>query len=339
MKATKSEKEYLEIINDFNGNAFFPNINSVQEGFEYFDSSEYLLKSNGSKNPIVNKLKAMDIKNAFHMIGYMGKYVKSIMTNISEGYNQAKDYMKSTTNHTTINEVKWQELKDYAWDNWKVKIGFTKVPEEYIFEGKAILFKYAIVCIQEMNKTNIDKAPSIEAGGEVMKVYNSLGIAANDISNFLNNRGYKTYANHPLGGLVDTTPLADKAGLGCIGHNGLLINEEFGSRCRIAPIFIEEKAFDYTDSNRHDWVHDFCMNCRRCEKSCVTGAILHDEIKVSDKIDAHKDRYRTIDREKCFPFFNKALGCSVCIKVCPFSNPEAYKKLEKAHIIKVGREV
>ena len=38
---------------------------------------------------------------------------------------------------------------------------------------------------------------------------------------------------------------------------------------------------------------------------------------------------KSIDREKCFPYFFKTVGCSVCIKVCPFAKgKQAYEKLK-----------
>ena len=34
-----------------------------------------------------------------------------------------------------------------------------------------------------------------------------------------------------------------------------------------------------------------------------------------------------LDNAKCFPYFAKFHGCSVCIKVCPF-NQQSYQKIK-----------
>ena len=43
----------------------------------------------------------------------------------------------------TEREELWNSLTEYAWEKHRVVVGFTEVPQEYIFEGKAIPFKYA----------------------------------------------------------------------------------------------------------------------------------------------------------------------------------------------------
>lgn len=166
---------------------------------------------------------------------------------------------------------------------------------------------------------------------EVMKVYGTLGFAVNDIANWLRNT-YKIdcHSNHPLGGLVNTVPLAEKAGMGYFGHNGLLITKEFGQRQRIAPIFIDSEIFPYTDSNEHQWIAEFCKTCRKCERNCPTGAILETKKEKDQVLEGIGRRVTSIDKEKCFPYFAKTMGCGVCIKSCPFSQGgDTYERLKK----------
>ena len=225
----------------------------------------------------------------------------------------------------------WQSLSDYAMEKWRVKLGFTEVPAELIFRDKAILFKYALVAIQEMDKEKINTAPALDAGEEVLAVYNTLGLAVNDIARWLR-KEYDIHcqANHPLGGLVNTVPLAVKAGLGWYGSNGLLITPEYGQRQRIAPIFIGDPIFKFTDSDQHKWIETYCAICRRCEKACPTGAILTQKIYHNEKIEGIGPARTCIDREKCYPYFNETLGCSICVKVCPFSRANgSYEHLKK----------
>jgi epoxyqueuosine reductase QueG len=110
---------------------------------------------------------------------------------------------------------------------------------------------------------------------------------------------------------------------------GCLITPEFGPRQRLAPIFIEGKIFEYTDNNEHDWIENYCKKCRNCQKNCPTEAI-YDERTISIKEIPGIGATKTcINRDKCFPYFSKTLGCSICIKVCPFSNgPKTYLALK-----------
>ena len=266
-----------------------------------------------------------------------------IMRGINEGFYDTKYLLKRLEKGESIstdsngllesypNTKVWEDLTAYAWEKWKVKIGFTKMPEELIFKGKGVLYNNALIFMQEMDKEEIAKAPEMEASYEVMGVYASLGFAVNDIANWLRNK-YKIdcHSNHPLNGLANTVPLAVKAGMGYFGHNGLLITKEFGSRHRIAPIFIDSKLFAYTDSDEHNWIAEFCKTCKKCERDCPTGAILENKKGKNQVLEGIGRRTTSIDREKCFPYFTKTMGCSVCIKACPFSKGEdTYERLKK----------
>jgi epoxyqueuosine reductase QueG len=196
-----------------------------------------------------------------------------------------------------------------------------------------VLFRHALVFMQEMNKDKIDTAPGIKAGDETIRIYAELGEAVADIADWLRSKGIRSQAVHPLGGLVVTPPLAGKAGLGGQGMHGFLITPEFGPRQRLAPIFIEGKLFEYTDNDEHIWIEQYCKNCRICQKECPTDAILDERVISVENIPGFGALKTCIDREKCFPYFAETLGCSICVKVCPFSNgKETYEKLKNTII-------
>jgi ferredoxin len=264
------------------------------------------------------------------------------MGGIRDGFRDADDLVREIVNNEKItsnfdvdanSDDIWLKLNNYAWDKWQLKIGFTHMPSQLIFKGKGVLFPYTIVCMQEMKKSEIDKAPALEAGQEVQRVYAELGIAVNDIANWLRKTyNIKCHANHPLGGLVNTTPLATKAGMGWQGRNGLLITPEYGQRVRIAPIFVESKLFEYTDSREHEWIENFCESCGLCERSCPSQAIFSEKVIAQTDIEGLGQTRTCIDREKCYVYFNQTLGCSVCVKVCPFSKANGiYDKLKMSY--------
>ncbi|TFF63577.1 MAG: 4Fe-4S dicluster domain-containing protein [Promethearchaeota archaeon] len=339
---SREEVKFLSMSRKYPDQFLLAETQSKQEGFEY-------LYSGMSKKEIISRISTMlGLRSDLGFFGKL-KMVKTMVRNFirifkgrKEGFKDIHSYYQELKKSGTLTSSKvsnlidsypnkslWEQLSAYAKHKWKVHIGFTKLPPKLIFKDKAVLFKHVLICIQEMNKEKIKQAPKIAAGGEVIKTYGTLGLAVNDIARWLRSKGIKSHANHPLGGLVNTPPLAGKAGMGWRGKHGLLITPEFGPRHRIAPIFIEKKIFKYTDTQEHRWIEQWCETCGKCQRACPTQAI-QSNAKVSiEGIPAIGRTKTCIDREKCFPYFNKTLGCSVCIKVCPFSKGiDAYIRLK-----------
>ena len=230
----------------------------------------------------------------------------------------------------------WNELKTYVLKKWGiVNIGFTFVPHELIFKDRFILFPYALVLIYEMKKKRIKQAPRAIAGFETYRTYKSLGKAVLDIGKWLRKRGIKCQPNHPLGGLVSYVPLAGKAGLGWQGMNGLLITPEFGQSQRIAPIYVEKPIFPFTDSTEHAWIEEYCKTCKLCQKYCPPDAIQETKVVYKTNVETIGRLARCLDPIKCHPQFVKMAGCSICVKVCPFSAGEGIYNKIKARMEKI----
>lgn len=260
------------------------------------------------------------------------KDITPVLEDIQEGnYTRPGDDLVSTD---YPNQELWNEITSYALRRHGItSIGFTKVPNEFIFKDRGILYRHAIVLCQEQKKEEIDKAPDIAAGAEVQRIYNTLGRASLDVSRWLRKKGFVLQGDHPSGGLVNFVPLAAKAGLGSIGHNGLLITPEYGQRVRITAIYTAEKIFEYTDHTDHNWIHKYCDLCTRCINKCPTDAIYRERQPLRDGVEGFGEMKVCIDNEKCFPYFAKTLGCNICVKVCPFSKSnEMYDRLHKVWI-------
>ncbi|WDV47616.1 4Fe-4S dicluster domain-containing protein [Clostridiaceae bacterium M8S5] len=332
------EEKYIERIKKFPNQILDEHEYAIQQGFSYFASDKYKDKFIGKPPKGVKKKMIRDaIAGKAPLLGVFSNMLGTIRGMI-QNFKDAEEYVvelektgRIVDESSICSESVWQELQKYAWDKHNVLIGFTEVPREYIFKRKALLFKYAIVCIQEMKEEAINKAPLIEASYEALRVYNSLGKATNDMTRWLKeNHGIKCMACSPMGGLVDTVPLAQKAGLGGVGHNGLLITPQFGPRQRISVIFVNRPIFDFTDSKEHLWINEFCKNCRTCERKCEANAIYTNKIKNDTT-----GFVTSIDREKCYPYFSKTGGCGVCIKVCPFSKGNSsYEKIKDRYFSK-----
>jgi epoxyqueuosine reductase len=115
--------------------------------------------------------------------------------------------------------------------------------------------------------------------------------------------------------------LAQKAGLGWIGKNSMLINQKFGSFCFIGELFLD------IDLKYSQEVENQCSKCENCLKNCPAKAIVAPKV-----IDARRClSYLTIEHRGEIPcefkslLGNRVFGCDACNDVCP------YNKTSPAH--------
>jgi epoxyqueuosine reductase len=121
---------------------------------------------------------------------------------------------------------------------------------------------------------------------------------------------------------VDTGPLSDRAlaanaGLGWIGKNGMLIDEEIGSY-----VFIGTLLTSLENDMRGATVADRCGTCTRCIDACPTDAILPNRTIASEDCIS----YATIEHRGALPDIDLAgnvFGCDICQEVCPWNEHPA----------------
>jgi epoxyqueuosine reductase len=237
---------------------------------------------------------------------------------INESLKSLKDNPEKPNTH--VEDGLLDEVRSLAFRMGASSMGYTKVSPSWVFQYKAISYANAIVFAMEMDKPSIDTAPSVACMKTVMETYRDQGRIANKIASFLRKHDFGAHAGHPLMGLALYPPMAQSAGLGWIGLNGIIITPEHGPRVRLAAVFTSIENLPFANENEHSWIEGYCNSCRVCIKECPPHA-LYGEPVLHDS-----GRLTYVENELCFPYFDDYYGCSVCVKVCPF-NHVAYEKL------------
>jgi len=119
---------------------------------------------------------------------------------------------------------------------------------------------------------------------------------------------------------TDTGPLIEKelaqrAGLGWIGKNTLLITEEFGSWVFLGEILVDiELKPDDPAENR-------CGDCDLCISSCPNKALVEPYTLDTEKCTAFQTVKKKGELPSWFPNKNNdyIFGCDICQEVCPYN--------------------
>jgi epoxyqueuosine reductase len=136
------------------------------------------------------------------------------------------------------------------------------------------------------------------------------------LAEFLSGNGALLAKSYADAGPVPERELAQRAGLGWIGKNTMLINPAAGSFFFIGSIFTDlELTLD------PPFELDRCGSCTRCLEACPTEALLEPRLLDATRCIS----YLTIEQRGPIPpdlaqrFHGYAFGCDICNDVCPWN--------------------
>ena len=228
---------------------------------------------------------------------------KHIIESIEKGYIPKNNY------HHKNNYL---EKTEYINPN---KIGKRCNPKNILKRAKSIISVAQGYLIEETE----DVQGKGQLCGKIAKYdvgnfYYDVKLKLKKIINFINQETNFKYKSKCKSNYVSLTekPIAQRAGVGWYGKNGIIISERFGSWVVLGEI-ITELELDTDESLQRD-----CGDCTICIDSCPTKAIVSPYV---------------IDRTKCLQFISerpmnvplafrekwedRLYGCTICQEVCP----------------------
>jgi hypothetical protein len=180
---SQAEIDYLRKSQKFREKMFWAHKDSKREGFELLHL-EKEIGPVGRFGRILRMGKGKGLRGVMKLFWKFITIQHGMQKGINECFTDLEPYFKKFESDNSVsvtisdllgsypNRNLWIELEMYARGKWNLgNVGFTELPAQLIFKDKVVLFRFALVLIEEMKKAKIDQAPRLPAGYETLKVY------------------------------------------------------------------------------------------------------------------------------------------------------------------------
>jgi NADPH:quinone reductase-like Zn-dependent oxidoreductase/ferredoxin len=215
-----------------------------------------------------------------------------------------------------------EAIEKTAYDLGASLVSFTEVTPNVVYADKEVPYRYVVVVAIRMDSEKVATAPSRDFGLETANTTVALGVLVNRLADRIKEMGYDAVPGPALGGPVDYPSLGRMAGMGEFGRHGMLISQFNGACQRIAAVFTN-LVLPVAESNPHEWVRDFCVSCGKCIRACPPNAIREESVPTK------AGHYSCVEAGNCLLYLVTHLGCSICIKECPFTTT-GYVRIKEA---------
>jgi len=237
---------------------------------------------------------------------------KRIIESVERGYIPKDDYHASKNISGKPNNLNLNKISKRC------------NPKSILKRAKSIISIAQCYLIEETEDVQDKKQPLGKiAKYDIGNFYYDVKLKLKKIIDFINQETDFKYKSKNKSCYISLTekPIAQRAGVGWYGKNGIIISERFGSWVVLGEI-ITELELDTDESLQRD-----CGDCTICINSCPTKAIVSPYV---------------IDRTKCLQFISERVmkvplafrekwedrlyGCTTCQEVCPQNHKVIPKK-------------
>ncbi len=204
-----------------------------------------------------------------------------------------------------------EEIRIAAADLGFALCGFTRVDRRFIAGGADDKFPFdtAVVLGIEMDPDLLDEMPAAPGRLVDFEGYIAAGRHVLQLAAHIRRLGYRCVARTAFDSWVKYVPHAVNAGLAELGANGVALTPHFGPRQRWCMISLDAEI--EPDPPADFGIAAFCEECRLCVHGCPGRALSEEKVWWRG---VHKHKLNPV---RCWPYFVKFDGCSICLKVCP----------------------
>lgn len=181
------------------------------------------------------------------------------------------------------------------------EIAYTTIDEEHTTDE---MYPNTIVALIKMDDELLGVTPDMSLKQKYKELYVVITDIMTKMCDFIEDMGYHTYMIDQLDMSMNFSIIAQKAIMGYIGNNKLLITDSIGPGHKIILITTDMPV--NTTPTKNDIkkrVTSTCSKCYMCVKNCPDHAL---HIKNGEIY---------FDKKKCIGYTH---GCTYCITVCPF---------------------